>query len=342
MRRAIAIARNGAGWVAPNPMVGAVLVQGGRILAEGWHKKVGGPHAEVECLRAFGDGPIPSDASLYVNLEPCSHHGRTPPCVDLVIARGVKRLVVAHTDPNPEVHGRGLARAREEGIAVRTGVCEAEARWLNRRFITFHEKGRPYIILKWARSADGFLDDHGKTARISSRTTDVLVHRWRSEEPAIVVGSRTVVNDDPQLTVRQVEGRQPLRVTIDRGGRIPATARIFDTAAPTLLITGRSRMEIAAEQRILSNGNDPLEVLLSTLVEKDVTSLLVEGGAELLQHFIVNGHWNEARVITGMARSGGGTPAPAMEHPPVRTTSSGPDRIDLYVNGPSPDPSWAW
>lgn len=342
MRRCVQLALNGAGQVAPNPMVGAVLVQGDRILAEGWHRAFGGPHAEVECLRAFGDGPVPDDAGMYVSLEPCSHHGKTPPCVDLLIARRVRHLVVGCEDPNPLVKGQGFARAREAGIEVTMDIAREECRWLNRRFIHSIEHERPYIILKWARSSDGFLDDHGRRARISSRETDVLVHRWRSEEQAIVVGSKTVMNDDPALTVRHVEGRNPLRVVIDRKNVTPSSSRIFDGSAPTLLMSASPRDDVRVEQRTMAKGTDPIDVLLQELQRQRTRSLLVEGGAELLGHFIGRGLWNEARMITGPAVFGGGTHAPVLNVPPVRAMELGPDRIDLFVNGKAPHHTWSW
>lgn len=342
MRRCFQLARNGAGHVAPNPMVGAVLVQGERVLAEGWHHSFGGPHAEVECLCAFGDGPVPADAVMYVNLEPCSHHGKTPPCVDLLIARGVKKLVVGCEDPNPLVKGQGSARAREAGIEVVMDVLRDEGRWLNRRFIHGIEQRRPYIILKWARSADGFLDDHGRTARISSAETDVLVHRWRSEEQAIMVGSGTVITDDPSLTVRHMEGRNPLRVVIDRKNQAPSGSRVFDGSAPTLLITGTSRKDTRADQLVLDQNADPLDAMLEELQRRDVRSVLVEGGARLLGHFLSRGLWNEARVITGESRFGGGTQAPAMDRDPARTMMSGTDRIHCFTNGTPVVDTWAW
>lgn len=342
MRRCLQLALNGAGQVAPNPMVGAVLVQGDRILAEGWHRAFGGPHAEVECLRAFGDGPVPDDAVMYVNLEPCSHHGKTPPCVDFLIARRVRHLVVGCEDPNPLVKGQGIARAREAGIEVTTDLSREECRWLNRRFIHNIENERPYIILKWARSSDGFLDDHGRPARISSAGTDTLVHRWRSEEEAILVGSRTVKNDDPSLTVRHVEGRDPLRVVIDRENVTPSSSRIFDGSAPTLLVSASLRDDVHVEQRTIAKGTDPIDAVLHELQHRQTRSLLVEGGAELLAHFIGRGLWNEARVITGPAIFGGGTHAPVLNVPPVRTMRIGPDHIDLFMIGNAPHPTWPW
>ncbi len=335
MRRCLQLARLGASSAAPNPMVGAVLVQGDRLLGEGWHEQAGGPHAEVVCLQAWGDGPLPTDAVMYVNLEPCSHHGRTPPCADLLIERGVKRVVVAHNDPFPEVSGRGIARLRAAGVDVREGILRDESRWTNRRFLTSIEQGRPYIILKWAQSADGFLDQQPRkermVQRISGPETDVLVHRWRSEEQAILVGSRTVINDDPQLTVRHVAGRSPLRVVIDRGNKVPSGSKMFNDAAPALLLTAALRKDVSIEQHVLRSGEDPIDALLIQLHRRPVRSLLVEGGGELLRHFIERGIWDEARVITCTPFLRKGTEAPAFDSPLARSLSLTGDRIDLYM-----------
>lgn len=342
MRRCLQLARNGARHVAPNPIVGAVLVQGERVLAEGWHHSYGGPHAEVECLRAFGEGQVPPDAVMYVNLEPCSHHGKTPPCVDLLISRGVKKLVVGCEDPNPLVKGKGFARAREAGSEVTTDVLRDEGRWLNRRFFHSIEQRRPYVILKWARSADGFIDDHGKTARISSPETDVLVHRWRSEEQAIMAGSRTVINDDPSLTVRHVQGRNPLRVVIDRKNLTASTSRVFDGSAPALLITATQRSDVSIEQHVIGTNDDPIDAVLEELQRRTMRSVIVEGGAELLGHFLSRGSWDEARVITATTHFGSGTAAPTLDLHPARTMMNGTDRIDLFLNGNAPESTWAW
>ncbi len=352
MQRALRSARLGAGLVAPNPMVGAILVQGDRVLAEGWHKAYGGPHAEVECLQAFGEGPVPQDAVLYVTLEPCSHHGKTPPCADLLIARGVPEIVIAHADPFPKVAGAGIERSRGAGIRVTVGVAEEEARWTNRRYITSIERGRPYVILKWARSSDGFLDRHPRgergVQRIGSQASDVLVHRWRSEEQAILVGSRTVLHDDPQLTVRHVSGRSPLRVVIDREGISPDVSHIYDGRVPTLLFTSVPRSNVRVDQHQLDAFDDPLDVLLKELDGRGIRSILVEGGGRLLQAFLERGLWDEARIITGVPVFGNGTPAPVIASEPLRSYTSGPDRIDMHLNSSmsqsvnSPLPEWPW
>ncbi|MBL0126212.1 MAG: bifunctional diaminohydroxyphosphoribosylaminopyrimidine deaminase/5-amino-6-(5-phosphoribosylamino)uracil reductase RibD [Flavobacteriales bacterium] len=349
MHRCLDLARLGAGTVAPNPMVGAVLVKDDVLLAEGWHKQVGRPHAEVECLRNFGEGAIPPGAVLYVNLEPCDHFGRTPPCSLHLIERGVKLVVVAHRDPNPAVSGRGIERLRTAGISVTEGVLEDEARWMNRRFLTSTERSRPYIVLKWAQSADGYLDRHPRgdrgVQRISAQDTDVLVHRWRSEEQAILVGSRTVMNDDPSLDVRHVSGRSPMRIVIDREHRTPAGSRVFDGSHPTLLFTGSVRAEINTEQVIVAMNEDPIDRLLTELHGRSVRSVLVEGGAELLGHFIHRSLWDEARVITGTLLFGSGTKAPSIGMERTTSFRSANDQVDLYVNTMHrgyPGPSCSW
>jgi diaminohydroxyphosphoribosylaminopyrimidine deaminase/5-amino-6-(5-phosphoribosylamino)uracil reductase len=352
MHRCLELATLGAGEVAPNPMVGAVLVQRDRILAEGWHRAHGGPHAEVHCLNAWS-GAVPEDATLYVNLEPCAHHGRTPPCADLIVERGVRKVVVGMQDPFPAVAGKGIERLRAAGVEVKVGILEQDCRWLNRRFLTSVELGRPYIILKWARSVDGYLDRHPRTAqevqRISSPATDVLVHLWRAEEQAILVGSRTVINDDPQLTVRHVTGRQPLRVVIDRTGTTPATSRVYDASAPTLLFTSAPRVDVACEQVLIGEGQDVLPIVLAELHQRQVRSLLVEGGATMLNAFLAQGTWDEARVIEGTVHFGAGTIAPQPPAKPRAVTDHDRDRIALYVHdrlipddSTTPSITWPW
>lgn len=344
MQRCLDLARKATGSAAPNPLVGAVLVRNGALLAEGWHQAAGGPHAEVACLRAFGDGPIPDDAILYVNLEPCAHHGRTPPCADLLIARGVKQVVVGQRDPFPQVAGKGIQRLVDAGVQVTENVLLDECRWVQRRFLTSIEQGRPYVILKWARSADGLLDRHPRTERgvqrISGPATDVLVHRWRSEEQAIVVGSRTVMNDDPSLTVRHVEGRQPLRVVVDRKGITPASSRVYSDGHPTLLITERQRTDLPVEQLIVEPNTHVITAVLSALQARSIRSVLVEGGAQLLGHFLREGLWDEARVIHGNVVFGSGTPAPHMNGKPVLSRVYGDDRIALFVKEHNPAATW--
>lgn len=344
MERCLQLARNGERSAAPNPLVGAVLVQGDRVLAEGWHERAGGSHAEVVCLGRWPT-PVPKDATLYVNLEPCSHHGRTPPCADLIIERGVKKVVIAHVDPYAEVSGRGIERLRMAGVHVEVGVEADHARWLNRRFLTSIERSRPYIVLKWARTIDGFIDGspraHRGSFRISSPTTDVLVHGWRATEQAIMVGSRTVVQDDPRLDVRHTVGRDPLRVVLDRDNSIPSDSHIFTDGAPTWLATRNARSDVNIARTLLV-GDSPLPTVLEELHRGMVRSILIEGGAELIGHFLRMGLWDEARVITGAVHAGTGTLAPALHLVPTRSFTSGSDRIDLYTNNTEPLPRWSW
>lgn len=346
MQRCLQLARNGAGLTAPNPLVGAALVRGERILAEGWHRAHGGPHAEVECMRAFGNDPVPPDAVMYVSLEPCSHTGLTPPCTDLLIARGIRTVAIGCTDPDPRVAGRGIARLREAGITVITDVLRGECRWVNRRFITAQEQQRPYIILKWARSSDGFLDRHPRDGRgvqrISCFTTDVLVHRWRSEEHAILVGSRTVLNDNPHLSVRHVAGRQPLRVVLDRQGITPPSSNVYHGSTPTLLFTGKVRGLKGVEEVVIPPGEALLESMMAELHRRKIRSLLVEGGGELLGHFIEDDLWDEAREIAGEPIFLQGTPAPRLIQQPLRSFHSGVDRIHLFTRMAQPDAAWSW
>lgn len=330
-------------------MVGAVLVRGDALLAEGWHHAPGLAHAERACLEAFGGSAVPADAAMVVNLEPCAHHGRTPPCADLLLERGIRHVVVAHRDPFPAVNGQGVARLKAAGVQVTEGVLEQEARWLNRGFLTAVQCSRPYIILKWARSIDGFLDRHPRDGRgvqrITGPATDTLVHRWRSEAQAILVGSRTVVNDDPVLDARLVDGRAPLRVAIDRGQAIPRSSRILDGARPTLLVRAAPLPDAPVDQLLIGEGEDPIDALLAELHRRQVRTLLVEGGAELLGHFIRRGLWDEARVITGPAPFGNGTPAPRIGTAAVRTTDIDDDRIAYHVNvaqQPPPEDAWPW
>lgn len=345
MQRCLGLARLGAGRTAPNPLVGSMLVHEGRVLAEGWHHVVGGPHAEVECLSSF-PGPVAPGAVMYVSLEPCAHHGRTPPCTDLLIGRGVRHVVVGCLDPDPRVKGRGIDKLRAAGIEVIIGIEEAECRWTNRRFITSIEQHRPYVVLKWARSADGLMDQRPRSGRgvqrISNATTDVLVHRWRAEEQAIVVGSRTALHDDPALTVRHVAGSSPLRVVIDRSGIAPMSSHVFDGQAPTLLFTAEKRNATHVEQRIITQDEGLITGVLEELHRRGTRSVLVEGGAQLLTHWIASGLWDEARIIQGQVHLGNGTAAPPSPGTLQRTILSGGDHIELRTRTSTIPSTWHW
>ncbi|MBS1594943.1 MAG: bifunctional diaminohydroxyphosphoribosylaminopyrimidine deaminase/5-amino-6-(5-phosphoribosylamino)uracil reductase RibD [Bacteroidetes bacterium] len=314
MSRCLELAVMGMGHVSPNPMVGAVLVHEDRIIGEGYHEHYGQAHAEVNCLRGVKpeDRHLISDSTLYVSLEPCSHHGKTPPCADLIINNKIKKVVTGSHDPNPLVSGRGIARMRAAGIEVTENVLREECDDLNRRFITFHTKHRPYVILKWAQSAEGNMaSGEDKQAWLSDEYSKKLSHKWRTEEDAILVGARTAIIDDPQLTARLWERRNPVRVLIDRHLRVPETARILDENAMTIIYN------ICKEG--LDNGNvymglrpneSIVEQILRDLHKRLIASVIVEGGAYTLNEFIKAGTWDEARIIQTPVSLPGGIAAP--------------------------------
>lgn len=331
MQRCLQLATNGMGQVAPNPMVGAVLVHEGRIIGEGYHKLYGQAHAEVNCIQRVPEDLVPliPKSTMYVSLEPCSHHGKTPPCADLLISRRIPRVVVGCVDSFSAVAGRGIRMMQDAGIEVITGVLEAECRALNKRFFTFHEQQRPYVILKWAQSADGFIaGENGRPVRISNAYTDRWVHQWRSNEMAIMVGTNTALNDDPSLTARLWPGKNPIRIVIDRTLRIPPTAKLYNGDAQTIFIT-----EEKTESGIqLDFSKDIIPQLLPALHAASIQSVIVEGGAQLLQHFINSGQWNEARVITGVKPIGKGISAPVLMNASLQDeTELYGDRIAYYI-----------
>lgn len=325
MRRCLQLAATGMGQVAPNPMVGAVLVHEGRIIGEGYHKIFGQAHAEVNCVNSVpGDQEslIPR-STLYVSLEPCSHHGKTPPCADLIISRRIPRVVVGCIDSFSAVAGRGIKHMQDAGIEVITGVLEAECRSINKRFFTFHEKKRPYIILKWAESRDGYVAlPGGQPVRISNGYTDRLVHQWRSQEMGIMVGTKTALQDNPGLTTRLWPGKSPVRIVIDRKMQTPPHYQLRDAAAHTIFVTEQATDGVTFIQ--LDFSRDIIPQLLPQLHAADIQSVIVEGGTYLLQQFINSGYWDEARVITGREMLGNGIAAPVI------TGASLQDEMELY------------
>lgn len=300
MQRCLRLAGLGKGYTAPNPLVGAVLVYENRIIGEGYHEQYGEAHAEVNCLKSVKeeDKSLIPQSTMYVSLEPCSHFGKTPPCADLLIQMSVKKVVVGCVDVNDEVAGKGIIRLLAAGIEVQSGVLEAQCRELNRRFFTFHEKQRPYILLKWAQSLDGFIGS-GIEERIflSNQYTNRLVHKWRSEEAAILVGTNTAMQDDPVLTTRLWPGNNPKRILLDRNLEIPKTHRIFNDKAYTIIFNDHKNEERNNLVYVKNQPSGSLESLLRSLWEMKIQSVLVEGGAKTLQSFIDARLWDEARVI---------------------------------------------
>ncbi|TND08935.1 MAG: diaminohydroxyphosphoribosylaminopyrimidine deaminase / 5-amino-6-(5-phosphoribosylamino)uracil reductase [Bacteroidetes bacterium] len=319
MRRCIGLARKGEGLVAPNPMVGCVILYKGVTAGEGWHEQFGGPHAEVNAIHNVQNADYLRDATLYVNLEPCAHFGKTPPCADLIIEKKVPRVVIGCSDPNPLVKGQGIEKLRKAGIEVITGVLEEECRELNSAFIRFHEKQRPEIILKWAQTEDGFIDHdrnvHGNSpAKISHPELDKWVHELRASVDAILVGTGTALADNPQLTVRLAEGKNPLRAALDKDLRLPQTLHLFDGSTPTLIFTAKDAdSKKNLEYVKIDFSGDVLQQILFTLYKRNARKLLVEGGAKLLTNFIGRNLWDEAYVLKGGTVFGSGVPAPAFD-----------------------------
>lgn len=313
MRRAIELAVNGRGSVSPNPLVGCVVTDGDLIIGEGWHMKFGGAHAEVNAIESVTDRSRLSSATLYVTLEPCSHHGKTPPCADLIIAMGIKKVVIGNVDPNPLVSGKGIAKLRAAGIDVVTGILEKECRMMNRRFLVFMEKKRPYIILKWAQTSDGFIARSDFSSKwISNPFSRTLVHKWRSEEDAVLVGRNTAACDDPMLTVRHWPGRNPKRIVIDRALRLPPTLRLFDGQVPTICynLTKNATGPNVEFVRLPATGF--LQSLVEDLHSRQIQSVFIEGGAAVLNAFIAEDLWDEARVFHAPSTFGAGIQAPTL------------------------------
>lgn len=320
MRRALALAELGGGQVRANPRVGCVVTEAatGRVLAEGWHRAWGGPHAEAEALALLPADFSLADTQVFVTLEPCAHHGKRPPCADLLIARGARQVVVATLDPFPLVAGQGVARLRAAGCQVRVGLLEAEARWLNRRFLSAHERGRPWVVLKWAESADGFLaGPDGAPVAITSEATRRLVHRWRTEEAAILVGAGTALADNPRLDARHWPGGPaPRRVVLTGRRALPPTLLLHapdPSGEPTLFYSVAGHAGQLANEQVPAQTVPSLPALLADLRTHNLHSVLVEGGATVLRAFLAADLWDEVRVLRNPAlRLGAGVPAPVV------------------------------
>ncbi|MCQ2337265.1 MAG: bifunctional diaminohydroxyphosphoribosylaminopyrimidine deaminase/5-amino-6-(5-phosphoribosylamino)uracil reductase RibD [Paludibacteraceae bacterium] len=300
MKRCLALAAKGIGKVAPNPMVGCVIVYNNNIIGEGYHRCYGGPHAEVNALDSVKDKSLLKDSTLYVNLEPCSHYGKTPPCAERIIKEGIRKVVVCNLDPNPDVNGKGLQMLRDAGIEVITGILEKDGLELNRCFFTFHTKHRPYIILKWAQTKDGFIDDfNNKPLEISNNLTKALVHKMRAENMGIMVGTRTALKDNPHLNTRRWYGKNCTRVIIDKRGEVPSDNKVFDSSAPTVVI----------DREMTPNE------IGSLLYSKGIQSLIVEGGNNTLERFITSGLYDEVHLEINETECGDGVKAPNITLP---------------------------
>lgn len=335
MKRALSLAKLGLGKVAPNPMVGCVIVCHDKIIGEGYHKVFGGPHAEVNAIQQVKDQSLLTESTAFVTLEPCAHFGKTPPCADLLIKSGVKKVVIGTRDSNPLVAGKGIEKLQKAGIEVVENIMEKECRQLNRRFFTFHEKSRPYVILKWAQTLDGYLDKQRSPDEIginwiSGPETKSLVHKWRSEEQAILVGRNTIMNDNPSLTVRDYSGKNPIRVVIDSQLTIGNLKNVFSDDAETLVFN-RIKNEKQATIEWIKIQETSTDNILKELFKRGIQSILVEGGSRTLQYFIIDNVWDEARIIVGDLQFGAGIKAPIINKLPNDTYQFGDDRIYTFL-----------
>jgi len=339
MQRCIKIARHGLGNVSPNPLVGCVIVYDGKIIAEGYHAKYGEPHAEVNAINNVKDKSILSKSTLYVNLEPCSHFGKTPPCTDLIIRHKIPRVVIGCTDTNILVSGRGILKLTAAGVDVSTGILEKESRELNRRFFTFHEKKRPFIILKWAQTKDGFIDiirepaSKKKPNWITSENTRAIIHKWRTEEDAVIVGTQTALLDNPCLTARNWEGKNPCRIVLDRVLKIPKHYNLFDNSAQTIVFnTIKNRTEGKINYIKIEFDENILNTILDVLFKANIQSLIVEGGTKLLNSFIYKNLWDEAVIFEGEKIYDSGIKSPDFSFTPTDNITLGSDKIMFYSN----------
>lgn len=353
MNTCIQLAKQGIGKVSPNPMVGCLIVNKGQVIGEGYHEQFGSPHAEVNAIESVTDKSLLKESTLYVNLEPCSHYGKTPPCADLIIEHKIPKVIIGCIDTFSEVSGKGIKKLKEAGIDVSVGILENKSKELNKRFFNFHNNKRPYIILKWAKTQDGFMDvDRKDTEHIEKLiseanqkndgkaynwiTTDEskkLVHHWRTEVQAIMVGTKTALNDDPQLTVRDVEGANPLRIVLDLTLRLPDTLRVFDNSVPTIVfnhIKDERRDQLEFIQ--LKKEENLIDQILEILYQRKVQSILIEGGGQLLNTFIETNNWDEARVFTGIKEFKNGLLAPVLDKDPSTSLLFGDDHLDFFVN----------
>ena len=334
MGRCLELARSGAGNTYPNPMVGAVIVHNDKIIGEGWHQRAGEAHAEVVAINAVADTSKLKDSTLYVNLEPCSHHGRTPPCADLIVRSKIPRVVVGSLDPNPAVAGNGIARLRDAGCEVSVGVLEAECDELNKRFFTYHRKRRPYIILKWAQSGDGFLAPSERNGKASVPVTNIfshqLVHKMRAREMAIMVGARTLQQDDPMLNVRHWAGNDPVPVVLSARSELDLKNKLFDQDR-RVFILGNPNIQASGQVTTLGQGPLSAREVASILYEQGFQSVLVEGGKEVLELFIEAGLWDEAWIFKAPYRHFyNGTKSPVFDSRPVKEVGLRGDLLEIH------------
>tara|TARA_B110000967_G_scaffold121822_1_gene124437 strand:- start:16811 stop:17851 length:1041 start_codon:yes stop_codon:yes gene_type:complete len=341
MRRCIELAQKGLGLSRPNPSVGCVIVWQGQVIGEGFTSAYGGAHAEVNAIHTVADKSLLSQATLYVTLEPCAHFGKTPPCADLIVKHAIPNVVVGCLDTNVEVAGKGVQRLLAAGCDVVVGVLEQECREQHRRFFTFQNLQRPYIVLKWAETLDGFIAPESKDGKrpvwISNAESQQLVHKWRAEEQAILVGTQTVIADNPKLTLRTWSGNNPLRVVLDRSLRIPEDFDVLDDSIPTLVLVDVTCKQIPKDQKQtrfskIDFNQELASQICEVLFRLKVQSVFVEGGRQTLQTFIDAGLWDEARVFVGSHTFGSGVEAPKLSAAVFEKHQIKDTQLHLYRN----------
>ncbi|SDQ69018.1 bifunctional diaminohydroxyphosphoribosylaminopyrimidine deaminase/5-amino-6-(5-phosphoribosylamino)uracil reductase RibD [Flagellimonas zhangzhouensis] len=340
--RCIELAKKGLGSTAPNPMVGCVIVHNGKIISEGFTSPYGGPHAEVNAINAVKNKEVLAECSLYVTLEPCSHYGKTPPCADLIAKYKFKEVFIGLQDPHDKVAGQGIVKLVEAGCKVNVGILEEECREHHKRFLTFQEQQRPYIILKWGETQDGFLapDDSVREADpqpywITNRYSKQLVHQWRSEEQSILAGTQTVLKDNPKLNVRNWSGKNPIRVVLDRTLKIDNAFQVLDRSVKTIVLTEESNASkhVDGIDYAVVDFEEPLaKQICDVLFQHNITSVIIEGGAQTLQTFIYENLWDEARIFQGQVRFESGIPAPKIKGTLTHTESILTDSLSIYRN----------
>ncbi|WP_304141377.1 bifunctional diaminohydroxyphosphoribosylaminopyrimidine deaminase/5-amino-6-(5-phosphoribosylamino)uracil reductase RibD [Mesoflavibacter zeaxanthinifaciens] len=326
IKRCLQIAKNGLGTTRPNPMVGAVIVHNNSIIGEGYTSAYGGPHAEVNAVNSVKNKSLLKESTMYVLLEPCSHYGKTPPCSDLITHHNIPNVVIGCIDDNPEVAGKGIAKLKAHGCNVIVGILEAECKTHLKRFFAYHNKKRPYIILKWAETEDGFIapetKDEQKPVWITNTYSRQLVHKWRTEEQAILVGTNTVMEDNPSLTVRDYTGENPIRIVIDKTNKLDESYKIFDSSAKTIKLT---KTELNFDSPLASQ-------ICNYLHQHNINSVIIEGGAKTLQTFINENLWDEARIFIGKTEFKSGTKAPQINGRLISEKKLKEDRIKFYIN----------
>lgn len=338
IKRCLALAENGLGTTYPNPLVGSVIVHNNKIIGEGWHYQSGQPHAEINAINSVKDKTVLKEATLYVNLEPCSHTGKTPPCADAIIENQIPKVVIGTQDPFAEVNGSGIKKLQDAGIDVTVGILEKECREVNKRFFSFHGKKRPFVLLKWAQSLDGFLSPEMKLEKkpvwISSPVSRQLVHKWRTEEQAILVGTKTAIEDNPKLDARDWKGNNPTRVLIDQHLVVHPESHLLDGSVKTIVITEKKEhksFENTHFETINFYKNIP-EQIGQVLYKHGIQSLLVEGGGKTLQDFIDAKYWDEARVFMGTIEMIKGTHAPTIKANYSKREAIDEDQLVTYYN----------